>query len=303
MDIGISANFPWFGPSFPALAKHMESLGFESLWTGEHIIIPVDIADPFRHGVPLPSNYIHMPDPFISMAAAAAVTSRLKFGLDVCLVTQRNPLVLAKEAATLDRISNGRLIIGVGYGWIREESDIFGVPWNERVRRSSEMIRVLKTIWAEETPSFSGEFFNFPAIHSNPKPVQPGGVPLLIGSGGTGLDNGRALRRVAEIADGWVPSMLTPQEMRDDLARLKQLCAETGRDFDALDITLIVPAISFGLGDRPEWAYDVESQNADELLAQYKESGVNRLIIGMDDMVDDRSFGAMEVVAKGLGLC
>jgi probable F420-dependent oxidoreductase len=302
LDIGVSANFPWFGPKFTDLAKHMEALGFESLWTGEHIIIPVDIADPYRYGVPLPTNYKHMPDPFISMAAAAAVTSKLKFGMDVCLVTQRDPLVLAKEAATLDRVSDGRLIIGIGYGWIKEESEIFGVPWNTRVRRSSEMVLALKKIWAEETPSFSGEFINFPAVHSNPKPVRPGGVPLLIGSGGTGLDNGRALRRVAEIADGWVPSMLTPQEMRDDLARLKQLCAETGRDFEAMDITLIVPAISFGLGERPEWAYDLPTHDKDELLAQYKESGVNRLIIGMDDMVDDTSFKNLEVVAKGFGL-
>lgn len=302
MDIGISANFPWFGPKFIDLAQHMEALGYESLWTGEHIIIPVDIADPFRYGVPLPKNYKHMPDPFINMAAASSVTKKLKFGLDVCLITQRDLLVFAKEAATLDRVSNGRLIIGVGYGWIKEESEIFGVPWNTRVRRSTEAVKVLQTIWREETPSFSGEFYNFPKIHSNPKPVRSGGIPLLIGSGGAGLDNSRALRRVAEIADGWVPSMHTPQQMRDDLVRLKQLCAETGKDFDSLDITLIVPAICFGLGDRPDWAHDMKSRDAGELLAEYEECGANRLIIGVSDMVDDSSFKNLEVIAKGLGL-
>jgi hypothetical protein len=96
--------------------------------------------------------------------------------------------------------------------------------------------------------------------------------------------------------------MLTPQEMRADLNRLKQLCAETGKDFDSLDITLIVPAISFGLGERPDWGKDVVSRNADELLAEYEECGANRLIIGVEDMVDDRSFKNLEVIAKGLKL-
>src|ERR1700756_848563 len=145
MDIGISANFPWFGPRFTDLARHAEQLGYESLWTGEHIIIPVDIADPFRYGVPLPKNYKHMADPFMNFAAASAVTTALKFGMDVCLVTQREPLVLAKAAATLDRISNGRLIMGTGYGWIREESEIMGTRFEDKVRKSSEVMRALRT--------------------------------------------------------------------------------------------------------------------------------------------------------------
>src|SRR5262249_2956289 len=159
------------------------------------------------------------------------------FGMDVCLVTQREPLVLAKMAATLDRISGGRVMIGAGYGWIPEESAIFGIPMDERVRRSSEIIRILKTIWNEEEPRYSGDYYSFPKIHSNPKPLTPGGVPILIGSGGPRTDNGRALRRVAELADGWVPSSMPPEKMRDDLSRLRQLCAETGKDYDSLDIT------------------------------------------------------------------
>lgn len=302
MDIGISGSFPWFGPPFPALARHIEDLGFESLWTGEHIVIPAEIADPQRHGVPLPSNYKHMPDPFINFAAGAAVTSRLVFGLDVCLVTQREALSLAKMAATLDRLLGGRLIMGTGYGWIREESEIFGVPFADRVRKSSEMIRALKTIWTEETPSFAGEFVDFPPLHCNPKPARAGGIPLLIGSGMPGIDNGRALRRVAEIADGWLPMMLPPEQARDDLARLRQLCAEAGRDFSRMDITIVVPAISLGLGERPEWAYDLPVQDKDELLAGYEAAGVNRIILGVEDMVDDGAFKMLETIAKGLRL-
>jgi hypothetical protein len=192
--------------------------------------------------------------------------------------------------------------MATGYGWIREESEIMGTPWADRVRKSSEVMRALKTIWTEDVPSFAGEFVAFPPLHSNPKPVRPGGIPLLIGSGMPGIDNGRALRRVAEIADGWLPMMIPPAQLQGDLARLSQLCAETGRDFAAMDVTVVVPAISMGLGTRPEWAYDLPVEDKDALLAGYAASGATRLIIGVEDMVDDSAFKNLEVIAKGLGL-
>ena len=224
MKFGITANFAWFGPPVTALARHIEALGFESMWTGEHIIIPVEIADRFRYGVPLPDNYKHMPGLFVTMAAAAAATTTLRFGMDVCLVTQRNILGLAKDSATLDRISGGRLTMGVGYGWIREESEIFGVPWEQRVRKSSECIRALKTLWTEEEPSFDGEYISFPPVYCYPKPVQQPHIPILIGSGNDKTDNSRALGRVAQLADGWVPSMLSPAQMKEQLGQLRDMC-------------------------------------------------------------------------------
>jgi len=118
MNIGVSAYLQWYGPPMALVAKTAEDLGFESIWKGEHIIIPVDIANPVRHGTPLPDDYKHMPDPFIWMTAAATVTTRLKLGFDVCLLPQRDPLVLAKEIASLDVVSNGRVVLGVGTGWI-----------------------------------------------------------------------------------------------------------------------------------------------------------------------------------------
>ncbi|TAK99486.1 MAG: TIGR03619 family F420-dependent LLM class oxidoreductase [Rhodospirillaceae bacterium] len=304
MKIGISANFVWFGPPITELAKAIEAFGFESLWTGEHIIIPVDIANPVRHGVTLPENYKHMPDVFVSMAAAATATTTLKFGMDVCLVTQRNPLVLAKEAATLDHVSRGRLIIGVGYGWIEEESAIMGVPFKQRVRKSTEVVRALKTLWTEEKPSFSGEFFSFPPVYSYPKPFQKPHIPMLIGSGNHNTDNTRALKRVAEIADGWVPAFLSPNQMKDQLRQLKEYCDAAGRDFDAMDISLIVPAINLGVGDRPAFFAGLEEtpKDAAQLIGEYEEAGVKRIIVGMNDMTDESSFKALEKAAKGLGL-
>jgi probable F420-dependent oxidoreductase len=303
MKIGISANFCWFGPPIMKLAQHMEKLGFESLWTGEHIIIPVDIATPVRYGVKLPDNYKHMPDVFVTMAAAAAATTTLNFGMDVCLITQRNPLILAKEAATLDQISKGRLTMGVGYGWIEEESEIMGVPFKDRVRKSTEMIKALKTLWTEEEPSFKGEFVNFPKVYSYPKPYRKPHIPLLIGSGNNATDNARALKRVAQIADGWVPSFLSPAQMKEQLGQLKTYCDEAGRDFSKMDITLIVPAISFGLGEKPDWGIDeIEQHDPAELVAAYEDAGVGRLIIGMNDMVDDSAYRNLEEVAQGLNL-
>ena len=304
MKIGISANFAWFGPPITKLAQHIEALGYESLWTGEHIIIPVDIADPVRHGVTLPENYRHMPDVFVTMAAAAAATTRLMFGMDICLVTQRNPLILAKEAATLDRISGGRLIMGTGYGWIEEESEIMGVPFKQRVRKSTETILALKTLWTEETPSFSGEFISFPPVYSYPKPLQKPHIPILIGSGNHNTDNSRALKRVAEIGDGWLPAFLSPAQMRDQLKQLKELCDAAGRDFEAMDITLIVPAVSLGVGEIPSFfkGHEAQPRNAGELIAEYEEAGVTRIIVGLDDMTDEASFKRLEDAAKGLRL-
>ena len=159
LDIGVSANYPWFGPKFTDLARHIEQLGFESLWTGEHIIIPVDIADPFRYGVPLPKNYKHMPDPFINMAAASAVTTKLKFGLDVCLITQRDLLVFAKEAATLDFFSGGRLEFGLGAGWLAAEYEALGIQMDSagvRVSRMEEYIKAAKVAFAGGEVHFDG---------------------------------------------------------------------------------------------------------------------------------------------------
>lgn len=302
MKIGTSANYPWFGPSFLDLARHTEAVGFESMWTGEHIIIPVDIADPQRYGVPLPDNYRHMTDPFVSMAAASAVTDSLVFGMDICLISQRNPLVLAKEVATLDRISNGRFVLGVGHGWIKEESEIMGTPFKQRVNVATESVLALKTLWTEETPSFKGEYIAFPPLHSNPKPLQKPYLPVLIGSGNDKTNNTRVLKRVAAIADGWLPSMLNPQQIREQLEELKEYCKAAGRDFEAMDITLLVPAAYLNIGERPPWALENSMGDAQELIPQYAEAGVTRLIIGLDDMEDERSFERIEHAAIALEL-
>jgi len=306
MKLGITTNYTWFGPPVTAVAKHIEALGFESMWMGEHLIIPVSAAQAVRYGVPLPENYRHMPHLAVSLAAAAAVTTTLRFGTNVCVVPQHDPIELAKQLATLDRISNGRISFGYGTGWIEEEAAVFGYRFDKRLGVTLDFIKALRVLWGPDAVGYDGPYVSFPPVHCNPKPIQQPHIPLLVGSGNDKTDNSRVLRRVAREADGWLPSFLTPGQMREQLAMLRQFCAEEGRDFAELDITLIVPAISFGVGALPPWgagAYDnLEPVNAAELVAEYAEAGVGRLLVGLNDLVDDGAFGEIEEAARGLGL-
>lgn len=306
MKLGIASNFVWFGPPVTELARHIEALGFESLWMGEHPLIPEAAASAVRYGVPLPANYRHMPDPFVSLAAAAAVTRRLRFGTNVCVLPQHDPRNLAKTIATLDRVSGGRLIFGYGSGWIEEEAGVFGYPFDKRLGITLDKLAAMKALWTQDPAGHEGPYVSFPPVHCFPKPLQQPHVPILVGAGNDKTDNSRVLRRVAESADGWLPSFLSPQQMAEQLGELRRLCEERGRDYDALDITLIVPAISFGVGELPPWgaeAYaDLKPGDAARLLADYEAAGVKRILVGLPDFEDDKAFKVLEEAASGLGV-
>lgn len=306
MKIGITTNMTWFGAPITETARAAEALGYESLWMGEHIIIPVDVKNPFLYGVQLPPTYKHMPNPFIWLTAAAAVTSRLKFGMDVCLVPQRNPLILAKEVACLDRISNGRLMFGVGAGWIEEEAAIMGYPFEKRWARTVDCVRALKTLWTEEMPSYSGEYVSFPPVYCYPKPVQRPHPPVLMGAGNPHTKAIHAvLKRTADIADGWVPSFFSPDQMVRHLKTLKELCDSNGRDFTKMEISLIVPGVTLGVSNEPvAWmrGMDTASRNAAELIAQYEDAGVHRILVGFSDLMPDTAVQVLEQAARSLKL-
>ena len=303
MKIGVSAYLQWYGPPMGVVAKRAEDVGFESIWKGEHIIIPVDIANPDRHGTPLPDDYKHMPDPFVWMTAAATATTTLKLGFDVCLLPQREPLSLAKQVASLDLISGGRVVFGVGTGWIREEADILGYPFKERWPRTLEIARALKTLWTEEKPSFQGEYVSFPPVYCYPKPVQKPHPPILIGAGNHNTDNTRILRRVAQVADGWLPVFLSPAQMKEQLAQLREFCEAEGRDFERLDITLLVPGVNLGLSERPAFfGHEATPREPQELLAEYEAAGVTRVIVGLPAIAEESDLKVMEDAARQLGL-
>jgi probable F420-dependent oxidoreductase len=306
MKLGIATNYTWFGPPVTAIAQAIESLGFESMWMGEHPVIPVSSAKAERYGVPLPPNYRHMPALFVSLAAAAAVTRRIRLGTNICIVPQRDPLLLAKEVATLDRISGGRVTFGWGTGWVEDEAAVFGYRFDKRLGRGLDFMRAVKALWTQDEASHAGEHVSFPPVYCYPKPLQRPHVPVLIGSGNDKTDNTAVLRRVARTADGWLPSFLSPAQMREQLGLLRGFCADEGTDFDRLDISLIVPAISFGVGELPPWgakAYDdLKPVDARELLAEYEDAGVGRILVGLPDMEDDGAFKVLEEAAKGMGL-
>jgi len=304
MKLGVSAYLQWYGPAMVDVARAAEAAGFESIWKGEHIVVPVEIANPVRHGTPLPDDYKHMPDPFVWLTAAAVATERLKLGLDVCLVPQRNPLVLAKQVASLDRISGGRVIFGIGSGWIEEEADVFAYPFKSRWARTMEFVRALKTLWTEERPRFDGEHVSFPPVYSYPKPLQQPHPPILIGAGNHNTDNSKVLRRVADLADGWVPAFLSPAQMKEHLTELRRLCEERGRDFAAMDITVLVPGHLLGVGEQPAFFAhrDVAPQEASDAIAAYEEAGVTRLIVGTPALTEETYLRVIESTAKGLGL-
>ncbi len=182
------------------LARAVEERGLDSLYFPEHTHIPTSRRTPFPGGTELPKEYAHTHDPFVALAAAAAVTSRIRLCTGICLVPQHDPIVLAKTIASLDVVSNGRFVFGIGAGWNAEEMEHHGTKYDTRWKVLRERVLAMKQIWSEEAAEFHGEFVDFDPIWSWPKPVQPGGPPILLGA-----SSRWGFARVAEFCDGWLP--------------------------------------------------------------------------------------------------
>ena len=184
----------------PVVAKAVEERGLDSLFFPEHTHIPASRATPFPGGGELPKEYWHAHDPFVALASAAAVTERILLGTGICLIVERDPIVTAKEIASLDTISGGRAVIGIGAGWNREEMENHGASYPQRWAITREKVLAMRTIWSEEEAEFHGQHVNFDPIWSHPKPVQAGGPPIWIGANSKWVFD-----RIAEYADGWMP--------------------------------------------------------------------------------------------------
>ena len=181
-------------------AKECEERGFESVWYPEHTHIPASRRSPWPGGGELPKDYWHTHDLFVSLMAAAAATKTIKVGSGICLVQEHDPIKLAKEVATVDQLSNGRLLFGIGGGWNAEEMENHGTPFDRRWKILREKIEAMKAIWTEEEAEYHGEFVNFDPIWSYPKPLQTPHPPILLGAHTPG-----GLNRVANYCDGWIP--------------------------------------------------------------------------------------------------
>jgi probable F420-dependent oxidoreductase len=215
------------GGLLKSVAINAERLGISTLWVPEHVVLLDKYASRYPYSdngqLPAPTN-APIFDPFIALAMMAAVTSKIRLATGICLVPEHNPLVLAKVVATLDFLSGGRALLGVGIGWLEEEFQAIGVPWDRRAQRTRECIDAMRKLWGDEVSSYRGEFINFDGVRSNPKPLNGAGLPVFFGG-----ESGPALRRVAEYGDGWCGFNLTPEEATAKIKRIEELLTANGR--------------------------------------------------------------------------
>src|SRR5437667_5875482 len=239
MDIG--CHLPTQGPvatrgALMTVAQEAERRKFASLWVSDHVVFPRHQTGSYPGGrFPHPPDKAYL-EPVAVLAAAAVCTSRARLGSTVFILGHRHPVVMAKMLTTIDALSGGRLICGVGVGWWKEELAILGVPFHQRGRQADEMLRVFKALWTQDNPAFEGEFFRFKDIGFAPKPVQKPHPPLWVGGNSPG-----AFRRVVTLGDGWHATSQTPEQLRPSLERLHQAAEQAGRPFDELALSLRLP--------------------------------------------------------------
>ena len=240
MNIGVSL-FSARHPIDPAVvAQKAEALGFDSLWLGEHPVIPVHSTSPApgSSGSSIPDFYSRLVDPFVALARASAVTTTLKLGTGVTLVPERNPLLLAKEVATLDYFSRGRFLFGIGAGWNQAETEIMGGNFARRWTQTREAIEVMKALWTNEAAEYHGTYYNFPPVRSFPRPVQQPHPPIFLGGAAQ-----QVFKRIVAYGNGWMPTRSTPELIQQGRAILNELAVEAGRDPRSIVIlAYIVPA-------------------------------------------------------------
>lgn len=270
MDFGV-AYFPTdYTLSPQAMGQALEERGFESLWVAEHSHIPAARTSPWPGGDTLPQRYYDTYDPFVALTAAAAVTTTLKLGTGICLVIQRDPIHTAKQVTSLDHISNGRFLFGIGAGWNLEEMSDHGTDPSRRFGRMRESVEAMKEIWQNDVASYSGEQISFDRMYQNPKPIQSPHPPIHVG----GVFPG-AMNRAVAYADGWIPiGGRGDTDLPGQLAALDQACAEAGRDRSEIEVSIyLAPTEPAGLARLAELGVDravfaPASLPPDEMLAE-----------------------------------
>jgi probable F420-dependent oxidoreductase len=254
MHIGIHFFAREGSMSIAEVARIVEDQGFESLWVAEHTHIPVNPVRSLPGRGPIPDSHSRMFDPWISLAVAAAVTSRIRLGTAVCLVTQHDPIVLAKEIATLDVVSGGRVLFGVGVGSVVDETANHGVEPDDRWRVLRERVLAMKEIWSNDQAEFHGKFVNYDPILQWPKPIQKPYPPVIVGGNGA-----HVLNRVVDYGDSWMPFRIAGTAFLERAAELQRLAKEKGRG--------PIPVGSSGADPDPK------------LLEQYQAAGVERVVL------------------------
>ena len=255
-------------------AQHAERVGFSTLWVGEHVVLfdRHDSKYPYsaEGNFPLPADADWL-DPFITLTFAAAVTSKIRLATGICLVPEHNALVLAKEVASLDRLSGGRFALGVGVGWSAEEFAALGIPFERRAQRTREYIEVMRRLWGEQVTSFHGEFVNFDNARAFPKPSRGGKLPVLFGG-----ESGPALKRVADVGNGWFGFNLDAAESKEKIAKLHTMLQERKRDLKDVEIVIAPYLKRITVDD----------------LKRYRDAGVDELVFVTNPPVDESKIPA-----------
>ncbi len=235
MKFGASMFFTDYSMGPAELAVAAEERGFDIVWAPEHSHIPASRKTPFVLGGDLPKRYYDVMDPFVTLTAAAMATKTIKIGTGVCLIAQRDPIQTAKLVASIDQISGGRFVFGVGNGWNQDEMENHGTAFATRHKRARENIEAMKAIWTQTKAEYHGEFVNFDPMMTWPKPVQKPHPPILIGGAFP-----YSARRAIRYGDGWVPQVTegNPTPLTELIPRFRQMTAEAGRDPDAMDISI-----------------------------------------------------------------
>ena len=255
-----------------SLGRAVEGHGFESLFVPEHTHIPTSRRSPFPGGGELPKEYSHTLDPFVALGAVAAATERLMLGTGICLVIERDPITLAKEVASLDFISGGRVLFGIGGGWNREEMENHGTDPTRRWKVLRERIEAMQQIWTEDAAEYHGEFVDFDPIWQWPKPIQKPHPPVIIGG-----DGANTLQRVVRYGDGWMP-IGRRADFKARIDELNRLTAEAGR--------ADIPVTIFGTAPKPE------------VIDAYAEAGVERLLFHLPPAPRDEVLPLLEQRAE-----
>lgn len=259
MDYGVAIFPTAYSIPMAELGPELEQRGFESLWVAEHSHIPASRVSPWPGGAELPQMYYDTLDPFVALTAAAATTTTLKVATGIALVIQRDPIHLAKEAASLDVVSNGRFLMGIGAGWNIEEMADHGTDPSRRFGRMRETIEAARVLWTDDVAEYHGEQISFEATYQNPKPVQAGGPPIHVGGAFPG-----GMKRAVAYADGWIPiGGRADADFAGQVAALDEACAEAGRDRSEIELS-----IYYAPADRAK---------VDELA----ELGADRVIFGL----------------------
>jgi probable F420-dependent oxidoreductase len=266
MDVGAAMFFTDYSMMPDALGQALEARGFESVWAPEHSHIPSSRRSRPASGGELGRQYYDVMDPFVTLTAAAGATKTLKLATGVCLVIQRDTIQTAKQIASLDRISDGRFLFGIGGGWNEEEMADHGTAFRTRFKKMREQIEAMKAIWTEEEPEYHGEIVDFPKMKTWPKPAQQPYPPVIVGGAFP-----HSARRAIRYGDGWVPNASRPSyaDVTEFLPQYRDMAAAAGRNLDSVPITI------FGAGE-----------DADR-LQRYRDQGIARAVVMLPSASSD----------------